>query len=631
MKDIKIFVSHRIDFDAETVSNDVFVPVHCGAVYMDAPGSMTGDNTGENISEKRNSFCELTVQYWAWKNVKADYYGICHYRRYFSFEEENMPEDSYTNVIDSFISSEARSRYHLDDMAQIEKIVDGNDIIATVPFDVKKVGNRSIEHQYAQQSYLDEHDLVLLREAVGKLQPEYVETLEETLADKDFYPCNMFIMKREMFQEYCRWMFSILFEVEQHLDMTEANSDRLRAIGHIGERMLTVFINHKKKQQAKISILQRVVFKNAGRLDKIHKISDEHIPVVFSSSQQYLPYLYVTIFSMLQNVSPAEKLDIIVLNNGFSAEDKKMLLSLTAQHANASLRFYNVAHDISGLKFKANAHISVDTFYRLFVPRICKEYDKVLYLDSDLLICHDIRELYDSISEDRTITATLDADFLSQFYFDKLIADYSMQVLGLDRPIQYFQAGVMAFNLKLFRERYKLEELLSFALSHNFKYLDQDIMNAFFRGDVHFISMDWNVLMDSFEERKDNIIKSAPAHVCQQYMAARRRPRIIHYAGGDKPWFNPSCDYAAEFWDMARKTPVYERIIFDMANRRAEAAALYIEQKHNYIRRFIDLLLPSDKEKRLKMKNTLNTWVSAFAPQGSDRREILKKAYRKFR
>ena len=63
----------------------------------------------------------------------------------------------------------------------------------------------------------------------------------------------------------------------------------------------------------------------------------------------------------------------------FSAEDKKMLLSLTAQHANASLRFYNVAHDISGLKFKANAHISVDTFYRLFVPRICKEYDKVLY------------------------------------------------------------------------------------------------------------------------------------------------------------------------------------------------------------------------------------------------------------
>lgn len=631
MKDIKIFVSHRIDFEAETVSNDVFVPVHCGAVYMDEPDSMAGDNTGENISERRNSFCELTVQYWAWKNVKADYYGICHYRRYFSFAEETMPEDSYTNVIDSFISYEARSRYHLDDMAQIEKIVDGNDIVATVPFDVKKVGNRSIEHQYVQQSYLDEHDLVLLREAVGRLQPEYVETLEETLAGKDFYPCNMFIMKRETFQEYCDWIFSILFEVERHLDMTEANSDRLRAIGHIGERLLTVFINHKRKQQAKIRILQRVVFKNAGKLDSIPKISDEYIPVVFSSSQQYLPYLYVTIFSMLQKVLPSEKLDIIVLHNGFTDENKKMLLSLAAKHANTSLRFYNVEPDVSGLDFEANAHISVDTFYRLFVPRICKEYDKILYLDSDLLVCHDIRELYDSISDDRTVTATLDADFLSQFYNDGLIADYSMQVLKLERPVQYFQAGVMAFNLKLFRERYDLDRLLSFALSHKFKYLDQDIMNAFFRGDIHFIDMSWNVLMDSFEERKNNIVKSAPAHVCQQYMAARRRPRIIHYAGGDKPWFNPSCDYAAEFWEMARLTPVYELILFDMANRRAEAAALYIEQKHNYTRRLIELLLPSDKKKRQKMKKKLNTWVSLFAPQGSDRREILKKMYHKIR
>ena len=82
---------------------------------------------------------------------------------------------------------------------------------------------------------------------------------------------------------------------------------------------------------------------------------------------------------------------------------------------------------------------------------------------------------------------------------------------------------------------------------------------------------------------------------------------------------------------MARLTPVYELILFDMANRRAEAAALYIEQKHNYTRRLIELLLPSDKKKRQKMKKKLNTWVSLFAPQGSDRREILKKMYHKIR
>lgn len=73
--DIKIFVSHRIDLDSETIDNPLYVPVRCGAVYDEQEDvRMLGDDTGENISERRMSFCELTVQYWAWKNVKVDYY-----------------------------------------------------------------------------------------------------------------------------------------------------------------------------------------------------------------------------------------------------------------------------------------------------------------------------------------------------------------------------------------------------------------------------------------------------------------------------------------------------------------------------------------------------------------------------
>ena len=88
--DIKIFVSHRIDLDSETIDNPLYIPVRCGAVYDERENvTMLGDDTGDNISEKRNSFCELTVLYWAWKNVKADYYGLCHYRRYLSFSSVN--------------------------------------------------------------------------------------------------------------------------------------------------------------------------------------------------------------------------------------------------------------------------------------------------------------------------------------------------------------------------------------------------------------------------------------------------------------------------------------------------------------------------------------------------------------
>ena len=71
--DIKIFVSHRIDLDSETIDNPLYIPVRCGAVYDEREDiTMLGDDTGDNISEKRMSYCELTVQYWAWKNIKAD-------------------------------------------------------------------------------------------------------------------------------------------------------------------------------------------------------------------------------------------------------------------------------------------------------------------------------------------------------------------------------------------------------------------------------------------------------------------------------------------------------------------------------------------------------------------------------
>lgn len=77
--DIKIFSSHRIDLDSETVHNSLYIPVRCGTVFDERKdNTMLGDDTGENISEKRESFCEFTVQYWAWRNIEADYYGLCH-------------------------------------------------------------------------------------------------------------------------------------------------------------------------------------------------------------------------------------------------------------------------------------------------------------------------------------------------------------------------------------------------------------------------------------------------------------------------------------------------------------------------------------------------------------------------
>ena len=79
MKDLKVFVSYRIDKDAEKIGDESFLPVLCGSVFSDKKTGFYRDDNGENISEKRLSYCELTVQYWGWKNIKADYKGLMHF------------------------------------------------------------------------------------------------------------------------------------------------------------------------------------------------------------------------------------------------------------------------------------------------------------------------------------------------------------------------------------------------------------------------------------------------------------------------------------------------------------------------------------------------------------------------
>ena len=98
MKEIKIFVSHRLDKDSFCIKNDLFQNVKCGSYYADSiPAEYVRDDVGENISHKRFSYNELTVQYFAWKNYNLDYYGLCHYRRFLSFftEGKEVHHDLY--------------------------------------------------------------------------------------------------------------------------------------------------------------------------------------------------------------------------------------------------------------------------------------------------------------------------------------------------------------------------------------------------------------------------------------------------------------------------------------------------------------------------------------------------------
>ena len=182
-KDIKIFVSCRIDTDSNLIHNPLYVPVRCGAVFDTSSSSKyLGDNSGDNISDRRNSFCEFTVQYWAWKNVKADYYGLCHYRRYLTFSKKEFRANAQEQVMEGMLDNHAIAKYDLLNEKRMRSIIEGCDAVVNEAADVNHIPTplgfqHSVYNHWAAHDgmFFDKRVIPLLMETIHELKPQYYE------------------------------------------------------------------------------------------------------------------------------------------------------------------------------------------------------------------------------------------------------------------------------------------------------------------------------------------------------------------------------------------------------------------------------------------------------------------------
>lgn len=193
------------------------IPIQVGAGITDRNICKVKDNIGENISERNRNYSECTALFWMWKNApKTDYIGLCHYRRHFDLEE---------NGIGQLAAS-------------------GLDVLVTAPTFVYETIGKFFS------TLTPKSDLQMMLKAIEKVCPEYISTAEKFLASRFFPPCNLFIMKYELFQEYARFVFSITFEVEQAYDeLGFCRGDRY--MGYIVECLMGIFLM-KNKERLKI-------------------------------------------------------------------------------------------------------------------------------------------------------------------------------------------------------------------------------------------------------------------------------------------------------------------------------------------------------------------------------------------
>lgn len=193
--------------------DNMYVPLQVGRALHEPLGFL-GDDSGEHISDLNAWFSELTGVYWLWKNYRdADIIGICHYRRYF------IAEDG-----------------HLYNRADIRQLLSQYDMIVTKKLELR------MPYYDGFASTHDEKDLVETERVVSEKYPEYAALFHDMVHKKKTYFANMMICSKQLYDEYCTWLFDILFEVQQRIDTTGYDNYRKRVYGFLSEFLLTVWI-----------------------------------------------------------------------------------------------------------------------------------------------------------------------------------------------------------------------------------------------------------------------------------------------------------------------------------------------------------------------------------------------------
>ncbi len=296
--------------------------------------------------------------------------------------------------------------------------------------------------------------------------------------------------------------------------------------------------------------------------------SENNIAIAFCADDNFIPCTAVLICSILTNRNNSDNYDFVLLHSGISDKNKQNLTKMVSQHRNASMRFVDVMEFIAEYEFftgtvKEEKFISKETYYRLLIPEVMSEYEKVLYLDGDMITRFDVGDVYRTELGDNLIAASRDLVGLMAYYnpgycIDRQTKqtqrDYWDVDLGLKDANQYFNAGLALFHIPKFRAAYKVDFLLEFAVSRHWKAHDQDILNVLCEGRSILIEPNWNSIYGDAPQFLPDILK-------EEYMDCWKHPKIAHYAGPFKPWMVPDAPFQEYFWPYASNTPYLEILL----------------------------------------------------------------------
>lgn len=510
---------------ATLFQDEILTPIHVGRANAkkkfksDDPNfkwlmdNMIGDDTGDNISDRNGWYNEMTSLYWAWKNYdkigNPDYIGLMHYRRHFVFREderivyniENFNEKTYLQEIN--YSPET-----------VYKMLEGCDFITHIG-KVLNVYNHYIENHRKE-------DLDLAVDIMLEKYPEYKEITKEYFAGDYSNFCNMFIFNKKLFFEYCAWIFDILQECENRMDVSEKRF-------FISERLTGIFIAKLMKDKTlKYKVLP------------ISFIEDPvKIPIAISLNSRNTFQVAVAITSMLEAAKGYNQYNFYLLHNEDISEKTKR-----------NFRAFSDKYKFCKIEFKKmDIH---EDYYPLFLSESLNKENKCIYLSGDIIAMQDLGEFYRTCSTDDFYAVGTPLNNYDASEKNKELSQY-----------------ILVLNCGRLR-KHKMWETVKNDVEA--KKNGIDLFNNFCKGQIGYIPW-YFVTRESEYDYKEYVIKGTQSRGEIQIQTTWRAFMVYDYL---EPWINNQGVYSIFWWNNAVKVPPIFRFVLPKSK---ELNVLYSRQQ----------------------------------------------------
>lgn len=270
-------------------------------------------------------------------------------------------------------------------------------------------------------------------------------------------------------------------------------------------------------------------------------MNQNEIPVFFAIDDLYAPYLSVALHSAIQNASPLRSYRAIVLYKELNEENRARIKRQETDFF--AIDFVPMKNKLEVITDHISNRLRCDYFtltiyFRLFIPAMFAQYDRAIYIDSDIVLKGDLAELFDTDIGDNYIAGCVESSVAD---VPELTA-YMANAVGVVSA-EYINSGVLLMDLKKLRDLSLDTHFLHLLSTYHFDSVapDQDYINAMCKGKIYYLDQRWNITPNPNHPAVDD-------------------PKLIHYNLFSKPWLYDEVQYEDDFWKVAEQTDYYDAI-----------------------------------------------------------------------